>query len=103
MPANSAAGSRGERVLFGIGSMPLATFTDDIFDAELLHASQPVLVDFGATWCAPCRALAPVVAELARAHAGQVKMGQLDIDDSPRAPTRFDVRSVPTLLLFRWD
>jgi thioredoxin 1 len=79
----------------------LTTFTDANFDAEVLHSSQPVLVDFWATWCPPCRALTPVVAELARQYAGQVKMGQLNIDDCPRIPTQFEVRSIPTLLLFK--
>ena len=78
----------------------LPVLSDDDFEAEVLRSSQPVLVDFGARWCPPCRALAPVVAQLARDYAGKVKMRQLDVDDCPRAPTRFEVRSVPTLLLF---
>ncbi|HEX4458722.1 MAG TPA: thioredoxin [Polyangia bacterium] len=76
------------------------TLTDDNFAAEVLRSPQPVLVELGARWCAPCRALAPVVAELAREYAGQVRMAHLDVDDHPRVPTRFEVRSVPTLLLF---
>lgn len=79
----------------------LTTLTDANFDAEVLASSQPVLVDFWATWCPPCRALAPVVAELARQYAGQVKMAQLNIDEFPRVPTQLEVRSVPTLLLFK--
>jgi thioredoxin 1 len=80
---------------------PLATLTDANFDAEVIRSSQPVLVDFWATWCPPCRALAPIVAELAKEYAGKVKMGKLNIDDCPGVPTRFDVRSIPTLLLFK--
>jgi thioredoxin 1 len=79
----------------------LASFTDESFDAEVLRSSQPVLVDFSARWCAPCRALAPVVAQLAASYGGKLKVGQLDVDDCPRVATQFDVRSVPTLLLFK--
>ena len=78
----------------------LATFTDANFDAEVFRSTQPVLVEFSAPWCGPCRALEPVVAELARSYAGRVKMGQLDVDAHPQMPSRLDVRSVPTLLLF---
>ena len=83
-----------------MAAVQLTTFTDANFDREVLQSPQPVLVDFGAAWCPPCRALLPVVAQLATQYAGTVKMGKLDIDDDPRAPTRYDVRSVPTLLLF---
>ncbi len=76
-------------------------FTDANFEAEVIRSSQPVLVDFSAHWCPPCRALAPVIAALAQEYAGRVKMGELNIDDCPRVPTQFDVRSVPTLLLFK--
>ena len=76
------------------------TLNDDNFEAEVLRSTEPVLLELGARWCAPCRALAPVVAELAHEYAGRVKLAQLDVDDNPRVPTRFEVRSVPTLLLF---
>ena len=79
----------------------LATFTDNNFAAEVIHSAQPVLVDFWATWCPPCRALAPVVTQLAQEYAGRVKMGKLNVDDCARIATQFDVRSVPTLLLFK--
>lgn len=80
---------------------PLTTFTDANFAAEVLHSPHPVLVEFGATWCPPCRALEPVVAALASQYAGRVKVGTLDVDACPRVPTQFEVRSVPTLLLFK--
>jgi thioredoxin 1 len=79
----------------------LATFTDHNFEAEVIHSAQPVLVDFWATWCPPCRALAPVIAQLAQEYAGRVKMGKLNVDDCTRIATQLDVRSVPTLLLFK--
>ena len=80
---------------------PLASFTDANFDAEVLASPLPVLVDFGAVWCTSCRALAPVVRALASAHPGRLRIGELDVDHSPDVPTRYGVRSVPTLLLFR--
>ncbi len=80
---------------------PLAAFHDANFEAEVLRSSQPVLVDFWATWCGPCRALAPLVAQLAQEYAGRVKMGKLNVDDCPRVATQLEVRSVPTLLLFK--
>jgi thioredoxin 1 len=79
----------------------LATFTDANFDAEVVRSSQPVLVDFWATWCGPCRALAPVVETLAREYAGRVKFGKLNVDESQRVAAQLEVRSVPTLLLFK--
>jgi thioredoxin 1 len=82
-------------------SSDVTRFTDSNFDAEVLQSSQPVLVDFSATWCGPCRAIAPLVAALARDYAGRVKMGQLNVDDCPRVATQFDVRALPTLLLFK--
>jgi thioredoxin 1 len=80
---------------------PLAAFNDANFEAEVLQSPQPVLVDFWATWCGPCRAIAPVIAQLAQQYAGQVKMGKLNVDDCPRVATQLDVRSVPTLLMFK--
>jgi thioredoxin 1 len=80
---------------------PLVTLTDNNFDAEVIASSQPVLVDFWAPRCGPCRVMTPVIVELAREYAGQVKMGKLDVDDCPRVPTQLAVRAIPTLILFK--
>ena len=82
-------------------SEAVLTITDGNFDAEVLKSPQPFLLDLSASWCGPCRALAPIIDELARDLAGKARFGKLDIDENPRVPTQFMVRSVPTLLLFK--
>jgi thioredoxin 1 len=79
----------------------VVTFKDESFEAQVLKSDVPVLVDFWATWCAPCRAIAPHVEAVAEQFKGQVKVGKLDIDSDPGAPSRFGVRAVPTLILFK--
>lgn len=74
--------------------------TDANFDAEVTKSSLPVLVDFWATWCGPCKAIAPHLEALAQAFAGKLRIGKCDIDRNPGVPTQFEIRSVPTLLLF---
>jgi thioredoxin 1 len=76
-------------------------FTDDTFEAEVLGSSLPVLVDFGAPWCGPCRVLDPMVEELAVEFEGRLKVGKLDTADSPVTAATFGVRSLPTVMIFK--
>ncbi len=76
-------------------------FTDDNFKAEVLESSSPVLVDFWATWCGPCRMIAPVIEELAGEYEGKAKIGKLDVDNNPNVAMEYGVRSIPTLLIFK--
>ena len=75
--------------------------SDDSFEVEVLKCSTPVIVDFWAEWCGPCTSIAPIVEELASEYQGKVKICKLNIDDNPEAPTKFSVRGIPTLLLFK--
>ncbi|MBI3650992.1 MAG: thioredoxin [Acidobacteria bacterium] len=74
--------------------------TDSNFEAEVLHANQPVLVDFWAAWCGPCLALAPTVEALAEQYTGHAKVVKLNVDENPRAAASYGVRGIPTLILF---
>ena len=78
----------------------LVQFTDANFEQEVLKSEQPVLVDFWAPWCGPCRAVGPVVEDLAEAYKGRVKVGKINIDDNPKTATTYGVMSIPTLILF---
>ena len=76
-------------------------FTEANFEQEVLKSERPVLVDFWAPWCGPCRAVGPVVADLAEAYKDRVKVGKINIDDNPKTATTYGVMSIPTLILFK--
>jgi len=76
-------------------------FTDANFNTEVLQSDQPVLVDFWAEWCGPCRMVGPIVEELAGDYEGKVKVGKLDVDSNPHVSMQFGIRSIPTLLVFK--
>jgi len=85
----------------GSGCMAdIVTATDESFEAEVLKASVPVVVDFSAGWCAPCSAMEPIMEEIAREQAGKLKVVKLNVDDSPGVATRFRVQILPTLIVF---
>ena len=79
----------------------IVTLTDADFQTQVLNSKTPTLVDFWAEWCAPCRALTPVVEQIATAYQGRLQVGKMNIDEHPVAPGQYAVRAIPTLLLFK--
>jgi len=79
----------------------ILTATDQNFDAEILKSATPVLVDFWAVWCGPCRAIAPAVEQLATEYKGKLKVAKMNVDDHILVPQKFEVRHIPTLLIFK--
>jgi thioredoxin 1 len=81
--------------------MKPVTLTDENFETEVIKSDLPVLIDFWAVWCGPCRIIAPIVEELAGEYEGRLKVGKLDVDTNQQAAIKYGVRSIPTLLLFK--
>jgi thioredoxin 1 len=77
------------------------TFTDSNFDESVLRSGAPVLVDFWAEWCGPCKRIAPTIDALAADYAGKVTIGKMNVDENPKVPEKYQVRGIPTLLLFK--
>jgi thioredoxin 1 len=84
-----------------MASNDVVTLQDATFDEEVLKSDTPVLVDFWAVWCGPCKAIAPAVEELAREYKGKVKVAKLDVDQAQQTAQKFGIRSIPTLLVFK--
>ncbi|QKV57313.1 MAG: thioredoxin TrxA [Dechloromonas sp.] len=75
--------------------------TDDTFEAEVLQSQQPVLVDYWAEWCGPCKMIAPILDEIAKDYAGKLKVTKVNIDDNQATPAKFGIRGIPTLMIFK--
>ena len=81
--------------------MPSFAVTDASFEADVLKSDTPVVVDFWAEWCGPCKQIGPALEELSNEMAGKIKVAKVNIDDNPNAPSRYGVRGIPTLLVFK--
>jgi thioredoxin 1 len=79
----------------------LLEVTDSTFESVILKSETPAIVDFWASWCAPCRAIAPLIEEISREYAGKLKVAKMNVDENPSTPGRYGVRGIPTLMLFR--
>ena len=75
--------------------------TDESFQTEVLDSTQPVLVDYWAEWCGPCKMIAPILTEIADEYQGKVKIAKLNIDENPQTPPKYGIRGIPTLMLFK--
>lgn len=82
-------------------SQGIVSVTDDSFESEVLKNTGPVLVDYWAEWCGPCKMIAPVLEEIAKEYHGRVKVAKLNIDENPATPPKYGIRGIPTLMLFK--
>lgn len=82
-------------------SEKIAHITDDSFEQDVLSSEHPVLVDYWAEWCGPCKAIAPIVDQIAEEYAGKLKVAKLNIDENPATPPKYGIRGIPTLMLFK--
>jgi thioredoxin 1 len=80
--------------------MSIQHFTDANFKKEVLEASLPILVDFWAQWCGPCKMIAPAIEELAKEYSGKIKIGKVDVDSNPKTASHYGIMSIPTLMFF---
>jgi thioredoxin 1 len=90
--------STARRMMAGIGVLEVS---DATFDKEVLQSEQPVLVDFWAVWCGPCKAIAPIVDDLATTYAGKLKVAKVNVDQNGATPSRYGIRGIPALLFFK--
>jgi thioredoxin 1 len=81
--------------------MKTITITDENFEEEVIKSDKPVLIDFWATWCGPCKIIAPIVEDLVDEYEGKAKIGKLDVDNNQQTAIKFGVRSIPTILIFK--
>ena len=84
-----------------MASENIVELVDSAFDKEVMKSEVPVLVDFWAPWCGPCRALSPVIEEISKDYEGTVKVGKVNVDDNPQTTMKFSIRSIPTLIVFK--
>ncbi|MES9977702.1 MAG: thioredoxin TrxA [Candidatus Thiodiazotropha sp. 6PLUC5] len=82
-------------------SEQIVHITDDSFESDVLQSSQPVLIDYCAEWCGPCKMIAPVLDEIAKEYGDKLKVAKLNIDENPNTPPRYGIRGIPTLMLFK--
>jgi thioredoxin 1 len=84
-----------------MNSSEIRHITDDTFEPEVLHSETPVLVDYWAEWCGPCKSIAPILAEVAKEYEGRLKVAKINVDENQSTPAKFGIRGIPTLMLFK--